>query len=614
MKKLLFMFLLVGILKAENILLPQYSGLELFNQKVFTGIQSEIMPTGLYIPDSYILGKDDEIVINLWGAIEEEYRKRIENDGAIFIPGIGKIYIDGKTLGEAREIIQRRILERYRNISVSVTTGTLRKIEVFILGEVKKPGSYVVSPVSSILEILALAGGPGDRGSLRKIRIIKRKDGSSREYDLYPLFISGEKPPDIQFSQGDIVFVPLVEFLAGIKGAVKRPAVYELTEPSTIDELIKLAGGPLPSADFSRLQVERIDRENGKILIDVNAASTGTFKVESHDLVVLPSLPDNLFYIVSLEGAVKRPGSYQWKKGIKVSDILKEDELLPYALKQKAEIVRTEEDGSKSVVIIYPDKIFRGEEEYDVPLFPMDRLVIYSQERMEKKVIIYGQVRYPGEYVVIRGDRLSDLVKRAGGFTPYAYLPGIVFLRETLKAEKEKQIKAFIKEKEEVLKKEYERVEGAYDKQLIDQARIYLEQLKNMEVKGRIPLDIRDEKLLLEGKSEYDIPLEDGDVVYVPVSPVSVAVVGEVNLPTNVLFSRRYNLNDYIRKAGGYTKNADRKNIFIAKANGTAIYETSKIEPGDTIVVPFEIKERKRAVFRDIIQMFYHLSLGLSVY
>jgi len=103
-------------------------------------------------------------------------------------------------------------------------------------------------------------------------------------------------------------------------------------------------------------------------------------------------------------------------------------------------------------------------------------------------------------------------------------------------------------------------------------------------------------------------------VIYVPVAPVSVAVTGEINLPTNILFNKRYKLNDYIQKAGGYTKNADRKNIFIAKANGTASYDLSRIEPGDTIVVPFEVKERKRTVLRDIIQMFYQLSLGLSVY
>ena len=617
MKRMLFLLYILSmsfILQGQEHTISQYTGLDFFGVQVFSTMQGEMKQTGLYVPESYILGMDDEIVVNIWGAVEEEHRKRIDNDGAIFIPGIGKIYIEGKTLSEARDIIQRKVLERYKNISVSVTTGALRKLDVFVLGEVKNPGSYIISPMTSILEVLAMAGGPKDKGSLRKIRVIKKKDGSIKEYDLYPLFISGEKIPELQFSEGDIIFVPLVESLAGISGAVKRPAVYELKGPSTIDDVIKLAGGALPNADFSRLQVERIDREKGKVLIDISPVNRRTFTIENLDLIILPPLPERLFYIVSLEGAVKRPGNYGWKTGMKVSDLLKEDDLLPYALKEKAEIVRTAEDGSKRVIVIYPEKIFKGEKEYDINLTPMDKLLVYSQERPEKRVTIYGQVRYPGEYVVIRGDRLSDLVKRAGGFTNYAYLPGIVFLRETIRAEKEKQVASFIKEKEEMLKKEYERAEGTYDKQLIEQARVYLEQLKNMEVKGRLPLNITDAKPLLEGKSEYDIPLEDGDVIYVPVAPVSVAVTGEINLPTNILFNKRYKLNDYIQKAGGYTKNADRKNIFIAKANGTASYDLSRIEPGDTIVVPFEVKERKRTVLKDIIQMFYQLSLGLAVY
>ncbi|MDD3725637.1 MAG: SLBB domain-containing protein [Candidatus Ratteibacteria bacterium] len=610
----LLLCLFVYIVEAENTVFSQFSGLEFFSEKVFSNIQGEIKQTGLYVPESYILGMDDEMVVNIWGVVEEEHRKRIDNDGAIFIPGIGKIYIEGKTLSEARDIIQKKVLEKYKNISVSVTTGALRKIEVFVLGEVKKPGSYVVSPMTSILEVIALAGGPGDKGSLRKVRITKRKDGSFSEYDLYPLFLSGEKTPEIQFSHGDIVFVPLVESLVGIKGAVKKPAVYELTGTSTIDEVVKLAGGALPNADLSRLQVERIDSEKGRVLIDIEPGSRDSFVIQNLDLIILPPLPDNVFYIVSLEGAVKRPGNYGWQSGMKVSDILKEDEFLPYALKEKAEIIRTEEDGYKRVIVIYPDKIFRGEEEYDIQLVPMDKLIVYSQERMEKRVVINGQVRYPGEYVIERGDRLSDLVKRAGGFTKYAYLPGIIFLREEIKAEKEKQVVLFTKEKEEVLKKEYEKAEGAYDKQLIDQARIYLEQLKKMEVKGRIPLNITDEKTLLEGKSEYNIPLEDGDVIYVPVYPVSVAVTGEVNLPTNILFNKKYTLAHYIQKAGGYTKNADKRNIFIAKVNGTASYDLSKIEPGDTIVVPFETRDRKWAFVKDIAQMFYHISLGISAY
>jgi len=358
------------------------------------------------------------------------------------------------------------------------------------------------------------------------------------------------------------------------------------------------------------MQVERIDKEKGRIIIDIGGGKQKDFKLNNFDIVNLPSLPEHLFYKVFLEGAVKRPGNYGWEKGAKTGDILKETELLPYALKDKAEIIRTEEDGSKKVIIISPEKIFGGDSAANIELMPQDRIVVYSQERREKRVSIKGQVYYPGEYVIVRGDRLSDLIKRAGGFTKYAYLPAIVFLRESIRAEKEKQVAEFIKNREEMLSMEEKRTLKESDKELIGQGRMFIEQLKAIEIKGRIPLRIDNAETFV--KREYDIMLEDGDIIYVPEKLISVAVTGEVNLPANIIFNRGYGFADYIRKSGGYTKNADRRNVFIAKVNGMATQDMNNIEPGDTIVVPFETKERKFSMIKDIVQMFYHLSLGIA--
>ena len=597
---------------SENYSFTENSSLDVFGQKIFSEFSSQVRQTGFTIPDNYILGIDDELIVNVWGAIEEEHRKIIEYDGAIFIPGIGKITLDGKSLKEARDIIQTKLLNRYNNISVSVTMGKVRTIEIFILGEVKRPGNYVISPMTNILEALAMAGGPTEKGSLRKIKVIKKSDGTTKTYDLYPLFMSGQTPPEIQFSKGDILFIPLSEYMAGVKGAVLRPGIYELSGSSTIDDLIILSGGALPNADFSRLQVERVDKEKGRIIIDITEGHPGSFQINNFDIVNLPPLPEQFFYKVSLEGAVKRPGNYGWKKGIKAGDILKEDELLPYALCDKAEIVRTEEDGAKRVVIIFPEKIFRGDAEANIELSPQDRIIVYSQERKEKKVSIQGQVYYPGEYTIVRGDRLSDLVKRAGGFTQYAYLQGIVFLRETIRVEKEKQVAEFIKNKEEMLNREEKRTEKESEQELIAQGKILLEQLKGMEIKGRIPLRIDNAETFV--RKDYDIFLEDGDMIYVPEKLISVAVMGEVNLPTNIIFKKDYGLDDYIQKSGGYTRNADRRNIFLAKVNGMATRNVGNIEPGDAIVVPFETKQKRFSVIRDIVQMFYQLSLGLATY
>lgn len=596
----------------QSNVLAEYSALDVYGQKIFSEFPAEIRRTGFYVPDNYILGIGDELSINVWGATEEEYRKTIEYDGAIFIPGIGKIHLDGKSLNEVREFIRTKFFSRYKNISVSVTTGKLRTLEIFVLGEVKKPGSYIIFPMTNILEILAMAGGTTEKGSLRQVKVIKKIDGATESYDIYPLFMFGEPPPQIQFFQGDMVFVPLAESFAGIKGAVRRPGIYEISSPSTLKTLIDLAGGTLPNADFSRIQVERTDTVKGRIYIDIDYKKLESFVIKDFDVIHIFTLPEQIFYKVSLEGAVKRPGTYGWKEGLRLGDLLKGEDLLPYALRSKAEIIRTEPDGGKKIIIISPEKTFAGIDKENIALVPQDRVIIYSQERPEKKVVIYGQVYHPGEYVIVRGERLSDVVRRAGGFTHYAYLPGIIFMREEIRAEKEKQVATFIKEKEEMLKQEEKVLESDADKQLLVQGKIFLERLKGMEIKGRIPLQIDNENTFIGG--EYDIFLENGDSIYIPDKFISVAVLGEVNLPANIIFREDYKFLDYIQESGGFTKNADRKNIFIARVNGTASTDINNIGPGDTIVVPLEIKERRGKIIRDIVQMFYHISLGVAAY
>lgn len=587
------------------------SGLEVYGQKIFSSISAEPLKTGMPATDEYILGTGDEIVINIWGAAEEEYREEIGSDGAIFIPGIGKITLEGRSLKEAKEFMRKKITGRYKNISVSISPGKLRKIEIFVLGEVRKPGSYIVSPGANIVEALSLAGGPSPQGSLRRIKILRR-GGQQYERDLYPLFMSGEPLDDMQFFPGDTVFVPMAEFMAGIKGAVRRPGMYELPGKTKLEELIKLAGGLLPNADIPRIQAERPDVKKGRLLVDVAPEDAEMFFVDNFDIINIPYLPEEIFYKVSLEGAVRAPGFYGWKEGIKLGDLLKETELLPYALRDKAEIIRTEENGAKKVISVSPEDLLAGKKESNIGLAPRDRIIIYSREHKEKRVTITGQVYYSGEYVIAGNERLSDLVKRAGGFTGNAWLPGIVFMRETVKEQKRKQLETFISDKEESIRQEEARTVKAQDKQLLAEGKIFLQQLKEAEVKGRIALKIEDAAAFVG--SGQDILLEDGDRIHIPEKAVSVAITGEVNLPANIMYKPEHMLNDYLERAGGFTRNADRRNIFVARTNGTATADTSNIEPGDTIVVPFEIKERRGSIIKDIVQMFYHISLGITAY
>jgi polysaccharide biosynthesis/export protein len=585
-------------------------GLEIFGQKIFKNFSSVPDRGMFYVNNNYILGRGDNLIINIWGAVEEEYTKEIESDGCIYLPRIGKIYLQGKQLVEGKDILRRKILESYKNISISITTGKLRTFDVFVLGEVKKPGRYQISPCEDIIEILSLAGGPTEKGSLRKIRIINRQQGKEKILDLYPFLLKGELPAEHQFSPGDAVFVPLAEFMAGIEGAVRKPAVYEMTRGSKASDLIELCGGFLPYADFSRIQIERENKEETGQLIDIEFTDLEKTRLENFDLMRVFEMPEEEFYRIHLQGAVKRPGWYGWKENLKLGDILKQEELGPYALREKAEIVRTTEWGSKKVLTFSPRRLFHGDSTQDFKLQPQDKILIYSQERPEKKVIIKGEIYYPGEYVITHGEKLKSVIERAGGMTPEAFPQGIEFYRQTIKEEREKHLNVFIREKEAAIQREEQRVEEEEEVKLLEKGKVFLKQLKEMEVKGRIVLDFKNGDI--EEKSAHNIMLQDRDIIYIPEKPLTVAVTGEVNYPTNIIFDENLKFQDFIQKSGGFTRNADRKHIYIARSDGTATLNTKNIKTGDTIVIPFLVKDRAGKIVKDIVQMFYHVSLGVA--
>ncbi len=612
MKKIIYYFwvLFLGIfyIQLKGDIFSEYPELKLFGEDFFENFVSSSKFYQLPVSEDYILGPGDLIIVNIWGFFEQEYQKEIETDGSIFIPGIGKIYIGGKKLLDAKKIIEEKFYRKYKNINVSVSCGKVKTINIFVLGEVKKPGLYEISPFFNIIEILSLAGGITKNGSLRKIDII-RNDGSKEIIDIYPFFLKGEKIKSFQFQSGDIVFVHRVENIVGITGPVKKPGIYELKEMK-IEEIIEMASGFLPYADKSYVQIERIDKEKGKILIDLKENEFYNFSLKNYDVIKVLPLSSYLYYQISITGAVKNQKVYGWKDGLTIKDVLKEEDLLPMAEKEKAEIVRTE-NGMKKIIIFSPQKIFSGDTSENLHLYPQDRIVIYSKERPEKKVIITGEVKYPGEYVIEKGEKISDIIKRTGGFTNLAYPKGIIFSREAIKKQKKKEIEEFVKEKKEILKSALTSTTDEEEKNLIEKALFSLEKISNMELSGRIVIKMEDIDKF--ENSIYDIQLEDGDFIYIPKKPVYVSIVGEVNNPTNVLYEERLKMKDYISRVGGFTKNADRKNIFIVRVDGSSDKNLDRIEPGDTIVVPFEGREKMMKVIKDVIQMFYQISVGVGV-
>ncbi|HCG76931.1 MAG: hypothetical protein COZ37_05025 [bacterium (Candidatus Ratteibacteria) CG_4_10_14_3_um_filter_41_18] len=584
-----------------------------FGYDIFESKAGFIAPTDIAVGPDYLLGPGDEIVINLWGLFEEAYRETIDRDGAIFLPKLGKITLSRRTFSEVEKNLKEKFNQYYKNVHISITLGKIRTIRIFVIGEVKQPGSYQMSALSNLLDALCLAGGPNKTGTLRNIKLIK-KEGQKLSFDLYRFLLSGENEGDFYLSSGDTVFVPSVGSVVAISGKVKRPAIYELKEKTPLKDLIEIAGGFLPSAEISRIQIERIENFQKKVLLDVDLSpqikeESLNILLKDNDLVKVFSIEKRIYDRISLEGLVKHPGNYQLKPLMRLREFLAPEELLPEASPDKAEIIRLKEDGSTEIIGFSPEKLFKGDKEENIALKRWDRIVIRSAWESLSKVQIKGEVKFPGQYTVRKGEKCSSLIQRAGGYLPEAFLSGAVFTRVSVKEKEKERLKEFIQRHTIILEKEKN---GATDEEtgLIAEGESLLKELTGKVPLGRIVFHLSSLKEF-KGSAD-DLILEDGDTVYIPKPPAAISILGEVNNPTAICYQEGKDINYYLEKVGGFSEHADKKYLYIIRPDGTAITKPSLIGRGDTIIVPQKIRTRTGKIIKDIIQMIYQISVAAS--
>ncbi|MFA5645927.1 MAG: SLBB domain-containing protein [Candidatus Ratteibacteria bacterium] len=587
---------------------------EIFGKEFFENVRITETGSGRPVSEKYVLGSGDELSVEVWGNIEQKYSLRIDGEGNVFIPRLGSVGLNGITLAQARVKLADLFNGVYKGVRLDLTLAKVKPVSVLVLGAVEKPGSYTVFPTANIIEVLGMAGGISSKGSYRAVRLTRMGE-VEKEFDLYDLFLGREGLPDITFHSSDILYIPLADRFVTIKGSVRRPAIYEMKGDMSLATLVAMAGGFLPDADARRVQVSRTDLSSERRILDVFLAPDLTqtmkrFTLQDGDEVEVFAMSKEVFAKVSVEGFVRNPGTYQWKEGMRLSSILNSEDLLPEALEETAEIVRQTEYGAKEIVPFSPRNLFAGME--DIELKALDRVLIRSKERPIKRAYVYGELLRPGEYVIGAGERLSSLLMRAGGFSDRAWLSGAVFTRISVKQRQKQELEAFVAEKKATIESEYKKAETADEKALIEKSRILLEQLSQTEVSGRIVMQLRSLEEMSNGPE--DLLLEDGDTIYIPKQPVTVSIMGEVNHPANIVHSKGAGIDYYVKKAGSYTRNVDKKNIFIVKADGTASIHTSSVDPGDVIIVGFLAKERPGRIFRDVVQMLYQISLAITAF
>jgi polysaccharide export outer membrane protein len=656
------------------------SGFVLFGLDFFRSQTTQFDPNlSGPVDANYKVGPGDRLVLVLTGDVEQSYTLDVTREGFIVIPQVGQIFVNSLTLGELENALYNRLGRVYSGVRRGpgatthfyITPARLGSNQIFVTGDVLRPGSYRISSAGTALTALYAARGPTDNGSLRKV-LIRRGGAAVDTLDVYDYLLNGNTAHDVRLTNSDLVFVPIHGPRVRIVGEVPRPATYEMRVGETLGDALRFAGGFTAAAARRRVQIERIvppaqrapggrDRIVTEITSDEFASGTGpSVPVLDGDLIRVFTVASRVRNRIYVHGDVWSPGSVGLAPGMKVSDALKlaggvrsdvylgqllinrtepdssriqlraalhdttgavindiplqeDDEIRVFSVSEfrptryvaingavrksgqypyregmtmrdlvllsggldqsaylnEAEIARLPVDRAGGVTATTfrvpldssylfergPDGKYLGPPGLpatagpnpEVVVQPYDNVLIMRQPNWElqRTAVIAGEVRYPGRYSLkTKTERITDLITRAGGLTTDAYANGVVFFRPR---------------------------NGV----------------------GRIGIELPD--VLRHATSRDNLPLQDGDSIYIPRFNPVVNVQGAVNAPVAVTYAPGESIEYYIRAAGGPTTKADVKRAYVTQPNGKLEARqphfllpdgVPKPQPGSTVYVP----------------------------
>lgn len=399
---------------------------EVFGRNIFTNKNLTFEPQqNVATPQNYVLGPGDEIIIDIWGASENSIRQTISPEGSISIPGLGMISLNGMNIADAREYLKSELSRIYADEGnqIQVTLGNTRSIKVNVMGEVMVPGTYTLSAFASVFHALYNAGGISDLGSLRDIKVV-RNGKTVANVDVYEYILQGKTEGNINLREGDVVIVPTYDAIVKMEGNVKRPMRYEMKGTETISTLLKYAG--FFSANAYKNSVRVVRQEGRELTVaTVERDEFGTFKVMDGDVVSADSIINRFANKLEIQGAVYRPGIYEFCENINsVKELLTQaDGLLGDAFTNRAVIYRQRPNLTREVLPVDVKGIMDGTAA-DVELKNNDLLFVPSIHdiKYEGDVYISGEVKRPGTYPYADNMTLEDFVITAGGLNDAASL------------------------------------------------------------------------------------------------------------------------------------------------------------------------------------------------
>lgn len=591
-------------------------GLEVFRN---SDNDPDIIPMDLPVGPDYVVGPGDSLSIDLWGGISQRLVRAVDRQGRVSLPEAGPLLVAGKSLGDVQLAVQHALRSQYRDVSADVSVMRLRTVRVYVVGEVAEPGAYDISSLSTPLNAILAAGGITPRGSMRTLKHYRGKQ-LVQEVDAYDLLLHGVRSDVQQLQSGDTLLVPPVGPQVTIDGMVRRPAVYELTDETSLADALQLAGGILPTAALRHIEVQRLEAHQKRTMLSLEISSAegdpgiakqlAAFKIQGGDQIhIFPIAPFNEQSIY-VQGHVLRPGKYSYKEGMRVTDVISSyKDLLPEPAPHYAEIIR-----------LNPPDYHPSVESFDLAsalsnptaapkLEPLDTVRIFSRYAFEPPpdVWVGGEVHKPGEYRTSGQAHLVDALYQAGGVTPDASVDSAQLFRTqadgTMKIMSVDLKKALAGDPvDNVLLQPRDRILVHRNSAQVEPATVYI---KGAVAKpGRYPLATNmrvedlvrvagglkrsadtesadltrfaaanspsgtDERLELKlasalgGDANEDITLRDGDVLTIRQVPQwndlgsAVVVRGELQHPATYGIQPGEKLSSVLKRAGGFTPQA----------------------------------------------------------
>ena len=672
----------------KQLAMPQ-DGIKVFGRDIFYSSNLTFEPSiNIATPTDYRLGPGDQVVIEVWGASEANIVQKVTPDGYISIPDVGPIAVNGLTVQAASNRIRAKLSKIYSGMktanvdlstNVKVSLGQIRTIQVNIMGEVARPGTYALSSFSTVFHALYKAGGVSPIGSLRNIKVV-RGGRTVATIDVYDYILQGRSHTDIRLQEGDVILASPYAALVMIQGKIKRPMYYEMKNSESIATLINYAGGFSDDAYASSITVERSNAKE-RTICTVDEMHYNDFKMKDGDVVSIGAILDRYDNRVEIKGAVYRPGSDAIGQDIRtVRDlILKADGLLEEAFTNRGVLHRENPDRKLEIISVNIKGILDGTGP-DIALQKNDALFIPSIYDLEAKgtLEINGEVFAPGIFPFAANTKLEDLIIMAGGLTEAASTVRVdvtrrftdnkstkkqkeisetytfsvkdgfviegeqgfilepydqVFVRRspgytpkinvTINGEVEFEGNYALNERNErlsdVIKQaggltEFAYLEGArLERQLTYEEYLQAKELMAMvvsnnkvdgndsiivpEVTRTYPVGINLVEIMKNPHSAIDPVLHDGDVIIIPQLMTTVSISGSVRKPNSIVYDPKKDLKDYISEAGGYAERARKSGTFILYPNGH-IKELGRsasakdIIGGSKIIVPQKAKSQ----------------------